>query len=79
MAIALPYIDGIEVYNDNNEEEVSYLYNFARENNLLICAGSNFHGDEHHKDMETKFITEDMEKEIISWIDDNPNKLVLKR
>lgn len=39
-------IDGIEVYHtDHNEEEVNSLLNICKENNLLITAGSDCHGD----------------------------------
>lgn len=74
---ALPYIDGIEVYNGNTEAETEFLYNFAKENNLLISCGSDFHGTDNHNDINVN-ITDEMQKEIISWIEKNPNKLILK-
>lgn len=77
LSQALPYIDGIEIYNENTEEETNFLYNFAKENNLLISCGSDFHGTDYHNDINVN-ITDEMQKEIIGWIEKNSNKLVLK-
>lgn len=39
-------LDGIEaIYYLNSKEQEEYLINFAKENNLLITAGSDCHGD----------------------------------
>ena len=64
---ALPYIDGIEIFNENTEEEIEYLYNYAKENNLLMSCGSDFHGDTYHNEIKVK-LKEEIQKEIIEWI-----------
>ena len=72
----LSYIDGIEISNEpKNAEEVNYLYNFAKENNLLISAGSDYHGSENHKDFNVNYLTEDMEKDIENWIKEINGKI----
>lgn len=39
-------IDGIEVYsNYHDQEQIEYYEKFARDNNLLITCGSDFHGE----------------------------------
>lgn len=73
----LPYIDGIEVYNENTDEETKFLYDFAKTNNLLISCGSDFHGDEYHNDVNVN-ITNEMQEEIVDWITGNKNKSMLK-
>ena len=70
---ALPYIDGIEVYNENTDEETKFLYDFAKANNLLMSCGSDFHGDEYHNDVNVN-ITNEIQEEIVNWINDNTNK-----
>lgn len=43
-------IDGIEVYHtDHGEEEVQILINICKENDLLISAGSDCHGDKRNE------------------------------
>ena len=72
----LSYIDGIEISNEpKNAEEVNYLCNFAKENNLLISAGSDYHGSENHKDFNVNYLTEDMEKDIENWIKEINGKI----
>ena len=72
----LSYIDGIEISNEpKNAEEVNYLYNFAKENNLLISAGSDYHGTENHKDFNANYITEDMENDMENWIKEINGKI----
>ena len=74
----LSYIDGIEISNEpKNAEEVLYLYNFAKENNLLICAGSDYHGSEEHKYFDVEFLTENMEADIKRWIDEVKGKVTI--
>ena len=75
---ALYYIDGIEVYNGNTDEEVKFLYDFAKENNLLMSCGSDFHSTENHNDIIVQ-INDKLEQEIIDWINNNPNKTYFKR
>ena len=72
----LPYIDGIEISNEpKNPEEVEYLYNFAKNNNLLVCAGSDYHGAENHNDFNVNYLTEDMENDIENWINQVDGKI----
>lgn len=66
----LPYVDGIEICNNpETEEEVSYLYQYAQAHNLLISAGSDYHGPSHkkHSTIYTEGLTPGMEEEITSW------------
>lgn len=74
---AKPYIDGIEIYNDNTKEETEFLYNYAKKNNLLISVGSDYHGSDKHNTLETKYVTEEMEKEILAWINKLNGKITL--
>ena len=72
----LSYIDGIEISNEPKDaEEVKYLYNFAKENNLLISAGSDYHGSENQKDFNVNYLTEDMENDIKNWIKEINGKI----
>ncbi len=69
LSNCLPHIDGIEISNEpKNFEEVSYLYSLAKNNNKLISAGSDYHGSKLHNDYHVKYITEEMEIDIINWI-----------
>ena len=63
----LPYIDGIEIYNENTKEETDFLYKYAKDNNLLVSCGTDFHGNEHHKDLKTN-IDKQIQQEILDWI-----------
>ena len=49
------------------KEEVEYLYNYAKENNLLVSCGSDYHGNDGYS-IECDYITEEMIKDILSWI-----------
>lgn len=41
-------IDGIEVYHPSfSKEQIDYLYNYCIRNNLLMCGGSDCHGEKH--------------------------------
>lgn len=61
------YIDGIEICNNpQNKEEVEYLYEYAKENNLIVSCGSDFHGDNNYN-LDCKYLTEDMIDDILSW------------
>ena len=72
----LSYIDGIEISNEPKDaEEVESLYSFAKENNLLISAGSDYHGSENHKNFNVNYLTEDMEKSIKNWIKEVNGKI----
>ena len=64
---ALPYIDGIEVYNGNTKEETELLYKIAKNNNLLMSCGSDFHGDDYHNNINV-YIPNEIEEQITNWI-----------
>lgn len=64
---AKQYIDGIEVYNETTETQTEYLINYAKENNLLMSAGSDYHATEKHKNLttpENDYLT----NHIIKWL-----------
>lgn len=62
------YVDGIEICNNQkNKEEVEFLYNYAKENNLLISCGSDYHGNNRYS-LECEFLFEDMIKDIVMWL-----------
>lgn len=65
----LPYIDGIEISNNSKtKEEIIYLYNYAKNHDLLISAGSDYHGEEdYHNKLAVEGLEEQMEQEIYSW------------
>ena len=70
------YIDGIEICNEPvSEEEVNYLYEYAKEKGLLVSAGSDFHGSENHSNLNVDYLSDEMENEIIKWINDVPGKI----
>ena len=53
------------------------MYNFAKENNLLICAGSDYHGSEEHKYFDVEFLSKNMETDIKRWIDEVKGKVTI--
>jgi len=61
-------VDGIEISNNpENEQEVKFLYGFAKNNNLLVSVGSDYHGK--NRDREScDFLTEEMLQNIAAWI-----------
>lgn len=62
------YVDGIEICNNpNSKEEVDFLYKFAKNNNLLISCGSDYHGNNRYN-MNCKYISQEMYNDIISWM-----------
>ena len=62
------YIDGIEICNNpNNKEEVELLYKYAKDNNLLVSCGSDYHINDRDN-LECKYLTADMINDIISWL-----------
>lgn len=64
----LEYVDGIEICNNpNNKEEVLFLYKYAKDNNLLVSCGSDYHGNNRYS-LECNYLNEDMIKDIVSWI-----------
>ncbi len=74
----MPYIDGLEICNEpKNEEQVTYLYEFAKKHNLLIFTGNDFHGSEKHTEVGVNNINETMEQEILSWVNKTTNKIEL--
>ncbi len=74
----LPYIDGVEICNEpKDEEQVTFLYEFAKKNNLLISAGNDFHGSEKHSEVGVEYITETQEEEMYDWLNKCTNKIEL--
>lgn len=76
----LPYVDGIEICNNpENEEQVSYLYQYAKKHNLLMSAGSDYQGQSHkkHNTVYVEGLTPKMEEEITCWTKDY--KSLIKR
>ena len=62
------YIDGIEVINNPvNFEEVDYLYKYAKDHNLLVSLGSDYHDDNNY-DIESKYLTEEIINDVLSWM-----------
>lgn len=74
----LPYIDGVEVCNESDLDQVKFLYNYAKEHNLLISAGNDFHGSEKHSELGVKNITKEMENEIYNWVNKAKHKILIK-
>lgn len=65
------YVDGIEIYNNPKDfDEVKYLYNFAKSHNLLVSAGSDFHGNDKHNIIDVDILPTEMQEDIESWIKD---------
>ncbi len=63
------YVDGIEICNNpNSKEEVEFLYKYAKDNNLLVSCGSDYHGNNRYS-LECEYLSEDMIKDILNWID----------
>ena len=62
------YVDGIEICNNpNNKEEVEFLYNYAKKNNLLVSCGSDYHGNNRYS-LECEYLNDNMINDILSWI-----------
>lgn len=74
----LPYIDGVEICNESTEEQVQFLYDFAKKNNLLMSAGNDFHGSEKHSELGVTNITKEMEDEIYTWVNQTKHKTLVK-
>ena len=65
-------IDGIEISNKTGSvEEIEFLYDYAKENNLLISAGSNFHGNHEESKVGAENLTPEMKQDIIKWIENH--------
>lgn len=63
------YVDGIEISNNpKDKEEVEFLYKYAIDNNLLVSCGSDYHGNSRYS-IECDYLTDDMIKSILKWID----------
>ena len=75
----LPYIDGVEICNESSLKQVQFLYDFAHKHNLLISAGNDFHGSEKHPKVGVTNITQEMEKEIYSWVNEAKHKILIKK
>lgn len=76
-----PYVDGIEISNESeNAEEVKHLYEYAKRKGLLVCAGSDFHGSENHRNMNVSHLNDEMENDIENWISEVSGKIeILKK
>ena len=62
------YVDGIEICNNpNSKEEVEFLYNYAKNNNLLISCGSDYHGNNRYG-LECEYLSNEMINDILNWI-----------
>lgn len=62
------YVDGIEISNNpKNKEEVEYLYKYAKDNNLLVSIGSDYHGNDRYN-IECDYVTDEMINDVLSWI-----------
>lgn len=65
-------VDGIEIWNNpETEAETAFLFNYAKEHNLLMSAGSDYHGKLHprHNTLSTDLTKEQIEH-ITTWTDD---------
>ncbi len=66
---AKDYVDGIEICNQpSSKDEVEFLYNYAKENNLLVSCGSDYRGDELDN-INCEYLTNEMINDILSWIE----------
>ena len=63
------YVDGIEICNNpNSKEEVEFLYNYAKKNNLLVSCGSDYHGNNRYS-LECEYLNDYMVNDILNWIE----------
>lgn len=70
------FIDGIEICNESeNEEEVIYLYEYAKRKGLLVSVGSDYHGSEKHNNISVDYLNEKIEKDVEKWISEIPGKI----
>ena len=67
---AIEYILNNKLYEDALH---NYVYEYAKKNNLLVCAGSDYHNKEDNLNVE--YLTEEMENDIIKWINEVPGKI----
>lgn len=66
-------IDGLEVYHSSfTEEQTKYLYNYCKDNNLLMCGGSDCHGDKKvNRKIGVGFDNLNIDKQIVeNWINE---------
>lgn len=62
------YVDGIEICNNpNSKEEVDFLYKYAKNNNLLVSCGSDYHGNNKYS-LDCNYLDEDMINDILKWV-----------
>lgn len=54
-------------------EEVEFLYNYAKNNNLLVSCGSDYHGNNRYS-LECEYLNDNMINDILSWIGVDPNE-----
>lgn len=63
------YVDGIEICNNpESEDEVNFLYTYAKENGLLVSCGSDYHNSEDDR-INCEYLTDEMKQDILSWIE----------
>lgn len=68
LSDVLQYVDGIEICNNpNSQEEVDFLYKYAKDNNLLVSCGSDYHGSNRYS-LDCNYLNDNMIKDIIFWI-----------
>lgn len=62
------YVDGIEICNNpKDKQEVDFLYKYAKDNNLLVSCGSDYHSSDRYS-MECFYLTDEMITDVLSWI-----------
>lgn len=68
------YVDGIEICNNpSSKEEVEFLYKYAKNNNLLVSCGSDYHGNNRYS-LECEYLNDNMINDILNWIGVDPNE-----
>lgn len=70
LETAMKYgVDGIEVYHpSHSKEDINFLLDFCKKNNLIVTGGSNFNGKSGNDDVGIKNIDK-KEKEILKGIE----------
>lgn len=62
------YVDGIEICNNpTSKEEVEFLFEYAKNNKLLVSCGSDYHGNDRYN-LECEYLNEEMINNILKWI-----------
>ena len=75
-----PHVDGIEISNEpNSAEEVQMLYDFAKDKKLLVSAGNDYRGSKKHNELGVKYLTNEMEEDILSWVNNCQHYMTLPK